>query len=345
MNRVFSKAVRRVDRRYMMRLGGAALASCFNSCSRPDDDSALETILVSASPLPSVSSLYLAQEFGYFRDAGLKLNIQQLPQPGYAPVLLAGGKIDAGFTAISPTVINAIISGAQLKLVAGREMASQSCGDFGAVYGTRETFPHGIVDLRQLEGKRIAVRWIGDLGVFALDTQLATVGLSLSDVKLESLGFPEAMAALLGGRVDCIVSPGLLDRYYPVAARLVRGPGLGQFLPDFQISYILFGRRLLDSDPQLGGRFLAAYYRGVRDFLQGSSPRFLEEYALSNNLDPKIVFEACRETFTPDGTLNLDSIQRYTDWLMKMKHTSGDLDAGQAVDTRFLELAHKQLDV
>ena len=336
--------VRLLNRRRMMHLSGAAIASSIINCSRSGDDSALETLQVSASPMLSVSSLHLAQESGYFSDVGLKLNIQQLPEPGYAPVLLAGGKIDVGFTAISPTVVNAIIEGARLKLVSAREIVSTSCGDFGAVYGTRETFPKG-VDLRMLAGMRIAVRWIGDLGVFSLDTQLTSVGLSIGDVKLEQLNFSEAMAALLGGRVDCVVSPGLLDRYYPVAARLVRGPGMGEFLPGFQISYILFGRRLLDADPQLGANFIAAYYRGVRDFLQGSTPKFMEEYALSNDLDPKIVREACRETCTMDGAIDLGSIQLYADWLKKMKHSTGNLDPEQAVDTRFLDLAGKQLDV
>ena len=144
-----------LNRRRMMHLCSATLASSIINCSRRDDDSALETLQVSASPMLSVSSLHLAQESGYFSDVGLKLNIQQLPEPGYAPVLLAGGKIDIGFTAISPTVINAIIEGARLKLVAAREIVSTSCGDFGAVYGTRETFPKG-VDLRMLAGKRIS---------------------------------------------------------------------------------------------------------------------------------------------------------------------------------------------
>ena len=46
-----------------------------------------------------------------------------------------------------------------------------------------------------------------------------------------------------------------------------------------------------------------------------------------------------------DGAIDLGSIQLYADWLKKMKHSTGDLEAGQAVDTRFLDLASKQLDV
>ena len=188
-----------------------------------------------------MSSLHLALESGYFREAGLAVDIRQSPGPEYTPVLLAGGELDVAFTAISPTVINAVIRGGRLKLVAGREIASPRCGDFGAVYGTRKGFPRGIPDFRLLKGKRIVLRWLGDLGAFALDTELAGVSLSLNAVKLEFMELPQAMAALLGGRVDGLVSTGTLDRYYPVASRLVRSPALGRILPNFQFSFVMFG--------------------------------------------------------------------------------------------------------
>lgn len=49
----------------------------------------------------------------------------------------------------------------------------------------------------------------------------------------------------------------------------VKGDWFGPRLSNFQLSYIVFGKNLLDGPPEIGVRFLKAYFRGSEDFLHG----------------------------------------------------------------------------
>jgi len=270
------------------------------------------------------------------------VEIQEIREPRVTLPVLAGGKVDVSFTAFSPPVINAMEKGGRLKIVAGREIASPRCGDFGAVYSTREKFPKGIPSFRLLKGRRIAVRRAASNAEFALETELASVGLPPSAVEMVPYAEAEAMAALLGGHVDGLVSQGTISRGHAALSRLVRSPGLGDVLPGFQYSYILFGARLLDSPVEVGARFLAAYLRAARDFMRGRTPRFMDEFARSNDLDREAVRRACRDTYVADGAIDFESIRRFVDWAAQKRYCTGGLTRDQAVDTRFLELARRR---
>ena len=329
-----------IDRRRLSYLGGAGLAGGLLGCSRRARPA--DRILVSAAPTISMASLYLAFESNYFEEAGLKVELQEIREPRVTLPMLAGGKLDVSFTALSPPVLNAIAKGGRLRIVAGREVASPQCGDFGAVYGTRRRFPKGIPDFRALKGARIAVRRTAGIGDFALEVELASVGLPASAVEMLPFTDAEAMAALLGGHVDGLVSQGQIDRGHAAAPQLVRSPGLGTILPNFQYSFVLFGERLLDSPPELGARFLAAYFRGAREFLEGRTPRFMQEFARSNGLDFERLRSACRETFLADGTIDLDSIKRLSGWAAEKGYSERALSPEEAVDSRFLDLVRQR---
>jgi len=332
-----------LNRRRAVSLGGATVISCLLGCSGRGRTSGREKIRISAAPTLSMCSLYLAQEAGYFQRAGLEVELQEIREPRVTLPMLAGGKVDVSFTAFAPVVINALARGGRLSIVAGREIASPHCGDFGAVYGTRKRFPSGIPNFRLLKGKRIAVRRAAGIGEFALETELASVGLPPSAVEMMPYAEAEAMAAVLGGHVDGLVSQGNIERGHAAASQLVRTPGLGQILPNFQYSYVLFGSRMLESSVEMGARFLAAYLRASREFLQGRTPNFMVQFARSNNLDPEAVQRACRGTFVADGTIDFESIQRFVSWAVKRGFCTQTLSRERVVDTRFLELAQRQL--
>src|SRR5579884_3530362 len=74
-------------------------------------------VRVSLSRLLTMSPFYAAYEAGYFRDAGLDVELtKDLPGVQSLP-LIAGGRIDVGFIGLSPGFVNAVLRGARLKIV------------------------------------------------------------------------------------------------------------------------------------------------------------------------------------------------------------------------------------
>jgi ABC-type nitrate/sulfonate/bicarbonate transport system substrate-binding protein len=255
--------------------------------------------------------------------------------------LLAGGKMDVLFGPASTAFLNAVLKGLPLRIVAGREVASPTCGYVGAIYGMRRTFPRGLADLAQLRGKRVATGPAVGLAQFALDAHLARAGLSTQDVTMVSLDFSQSVAALLGGGVDAVVGADDFDRdLTSLASSIVHTVGLAQLYPNFQYAYIIFGQTLLAADPERGARFLSAYLRGAREFARGRTPRFMEEFARANRLDLTQARTVCRNSFAPDGAIDLNSLRLFADWAARRKHIPRRVEVSELVDDRFLRRAH-----
>jgi NitT/TauT family transport system substrate-binding protein len=254
--------------------------------------------------------------------------------------LLAGGKIDVYFAGCNVTLLNAVIKGLRLRIVAGRQVAFPTCGDVGAIYALRRTFPHGLADLRQLKGKRVAVGLAIGIAQFALDAQMATVGLSMNDVITVGLDIRGNVAALFGGGVDATVGGDDFDRDLASMPEIVHTPGLASIYPGFQHSYIIFGRTMLEAGLDSGARFLSAYLRGAREFARGKTPRFMEQFARTYGLDVKRAVTACRNSFAVDGAIDLDSLRLLTGWAARRKFISRPMDLSELVDDRFLRRAH-----
>ena len=296
-----------------------------------------QKLTLSASKQLSMSSLYLAQEWGYFRDAGFDVELLPGTNPLQSTAAMAGGKLDILFTGITISFLNAVLKGAPLKIVAGREIASPSCGNLGVIYGLRRTFPRGLTDLRQLKGKRVVTGPSIGFSQFTLDAHLASVGLSIDDVTPVTLSSSQSVAALIGGSVDALVLNNDLDRdLASMSSQVVRTQNLAHIYPNFQVSHIFFGQTLLTAHVDIGARFLAAYLRGAREFARGKTPRFMENYARTNRLDVKRVTDACRGTFTLNGEVDMQSLRPFAEWAARRKYTARLADVSQLVDLRFL---------
>ena len=301
----------------------------------------LQKLRLTAGRGLSMSSLYLAYESGYFRDAGFDLEILQMSNPIDAMTLLAGGKIDVAFAGLVSSFLNASSRKLAVKIVAGREIASPTCGNMGVIYGLRRNFPNGLDNPLVLKGKRVSAGPTIGFSHFALDTQLESVGLTGNDVQSLNLPTSQAAAALVGGRIDAAVLNLEFDRNLIArASEIVRGPGLARYHPNFQCSHIFFGESLLSADTSIGARFLSAYFRGAQEFVRGRTPRFMEEFARSGGLDAKLVAGACRHSFTLDGSVDLHSLQLFVDWAVRRKYIPQPVDVAELIDLRFLRGLH-----
>lgn len=315
-------------------LCGSLTAISLTGCARRNG---LHTLRVSANPHFTMSGLYLAQELGYFSDLGLRVELRQIAKSSQAIALAAGGELDVVFTSASAAMVNAIARGARLRIVAGREMTVPDCSDISTLYGIREVFPDGLQDIRLLKGKRVAANFDASLAGFSVDALLATAGYTAQDLSILKMAPSESVAALLAGHIDAAFITDFAKRYLQVADRIVRGIALSDVMPNHQVSFILFGSTLLDGDPDMGTRFLSAYLRGAREYLGGRFPKYHDELARTNGIDPAIARKACRNTFASDGRIDFPSLDRFIHWAITKGYCAVPARAEQLVDTRFLE--------
>jgi NitT/TauT family transport system substrate-binding protein len=326
-----------VKRRQFLSLCGLAPLA---GCSRRR--SSATPIRVSVGPYLYLAPLYLANELGYFKDAGLTVELHQTPSGSQAIPLLAGGQLDVSFSALTPALANAVARGADVRVVAAQDYTTFLCPGISQLVVRRSSYPHGLPSVGQLKGKRIAILNRAGFAEFSLDQILAHNGMSASDVEISILRPLEALGALSSGKVDAVVTPDHFGKNpAAVSSDAVAITGLTEVLPGLAYTYVMFGQRMLQGDVGAGARFLSAQLRGVSEFLKGRIPRFMDDFARSNGLDPSDARQFCRDTPSADGAIDLKSIQIFVDWAVRKGYCSKPVAAEQLVDRRFLNGARE----
>jgi NitT/TauT family transport system substrate-binding protein len=244
---------------------------------------------------------------------------------------------------LTPAVINAARKGAPVRLVAGREIAATSCGNVGTLYANAQRFPGGSFSLRQLKGKRVSIESIGTVSEFFLDTLLSTVGMTASDVETVVLKTEQGAAALMQGRIDALLSSHLERSLDTVSGAVIKGMSVADVLPGFQYSFVLFGARLGRQDRETGIRFLTAYLKGAKAFLEGKTPQFLFQIARATRLDPEKVARDCRSTFESSGGIDQRSIDLFLDWLVRKGYIEDSIQTNDFVDHSLIREAQFRL--
>jgi len=329
-----------VRRRAFLALGGgaaiAAAGALAGACRRGRD-----SLVVAASPHVTMAPLHLAVEEGYFTAAGLDLRLERLASARDGIPAMAGGQLDVAFLPLSAGIVNAILRGARLRIVAGREHVRPGCREYGMLTANPRSFPGGFTSLRQLEGRRLAsASQPGSLPLFFVDTVLEHAGLTRDDLILDDVGSgAERLQGVLRGRYDASLGSDAHILRPELRRELIVVSAIAKLLPAFQFAFILFGARLVDGDPAVGIRFLDAYHRAVREYLGGRTPRFLREYADSNDLDYEAIRTQCRATLNPTGAVDAKSVQQFLNWTHRKGYTDRRVDASEVIDRRFVDAA------
>lgn len=184
---------------------GVALSACGTSGSGGGAESSDGTVDVGYVQLPIFAPLFVAQEKGYFKDAGLKVNLEKVKSGQDAIPLAARGQLDTVLAGFSAGMFSAINSGLDVKVV----------GSMGVAGGDKERPPSALLvrkelidngtfkSLADLKGRKIgALGGKGATSAFYVGQALDEVGLSINDVQFVQMSNPDIPTALKTGGVD-----------------------------------------------------------------------------------------------------------------------------------------------
>jgi len=262
----------------------AALAAC----TRKPQPS--RKITVQVSPYFVMAPLHLANERGYFAAENLELNIEESQQAREMVPMLASGRVDVAFAGFVAGTVNAILKGSRIRIVAGRERFGRNCGDAAALFIRKSKFPNGHSHGPSWAGVRMHVGTPAGYREFLFDQLTASLGLSPGAIVPEFIRNDSALAAAASEKPDVVwmgSRPGQSEPEF--MKQFDRITILEELFPGFQYSYVLFGPRLIDTDPALGGAFLRALLRGVAAFQAGDTPTFLSDFSKRFKVDYGVV--------------------------------------------------------
>jgi NitT/TauT family transport system substrate-binding protein len=156
--------------------------------------------------LSSSAPVFIAQDKGYFREAGLDIELKFFDAAQPIAVATTSGDVDFGITAFTAGLYNLAGKGT-LKVIGGMSREKAGYPLIGYFAGNN-SYAAGLKTPKDLAGKRIAVTQVGSSFHYSLGLLADKYGFKLADVKIVPLqSLSNAAAALKGETVDAALLP------------------------------------------------------------------------------------------------------------------------------------------
>ena len=218
---------------------------------------------VSVGVLRFVSSggLFLAQEMGFFKQAGIAAQFVYFDAAQPVAVALASGDAGFGATAITGGTLNLAAKGV-LKVVASQG-AERKGFKGSALLVSRAAYDRGVTSLAKLPGASVAITQIGSSQHYMLGQIAAAEGFDIKALTIRPLqSIANMIATIRSGQVDATILTPQFAR-----ALLERGEvHLLAYLSDvadYQYGALFASAKLAAGSPELTRRFVAAYRQGA----------------------------------------------------------------------------------
>lgn len=232
--------------------------------------------------------IYIAKELGYFEECGIDPELLVITTD--TTTLMAQGELDC--YELTPDQFMPIKNGTEVKIIDSLHT--------GCIQGAA-TKESGIKSVKDLEGKRVAITYQGEITQILVSSEMVKAGLDPN--KVEWINYPNAekQLAMEKGEVDAFVS-------YDPFAEMAEEDGHVKFfsntfdegLNEVLCCFIGLNSKTLEENPQLAGR-LSKAFKMACDYLQENP----EEAA-------ELIME--KEYIAGDAAINTKLIKDYT-WI------------------------------
>jgi ABC-type nitrate/sulfonate/bicarbonate transport system substrate-binding protein len=296
--------------------------------------------------------LYIAMEKGFFKEQGLNVQFEDV-NGEEAISALAAGQLDTSVGAIYSGLFNAIGRGIDIRLVATKGSITEKPQDKPAagLVLRKQLYDSGAVkDLKDLKGKKIAVAGRGATQEESLDNGLRTVGLTIDDIDVKTMPFPDTLPALANGRIDGAMELQPWITQGKANGILVFWKDMAEFSPGLQTNALTFGSSILKMGKDAGNRFIVAYTQGLRYYNDAVGPKhanwdeFVSIMVKNTSLKDRNLYDQVGWTYmSPNCSLNAPSVVQNQDWYMAHGYVKQAVDLKVAIDDSYCQSAVQQL--
>ncbi len=294
-------------------------------------------------PVSIYAPVFLAFEKGYFAERGLDVTLESLAGGSDMVLLTATGDFDLGIGGIGPAYWNAASQDLGVRIIApGHAEGSPVATPLMISRAVCES--GSVASVADLRGKRVAVNAPGATELW-LDTALRTGGLTIADVDLQFLSFPDAVVALESGAIDAAMVG------EPLATKAEQDGFAVRLLSDFPVQDIqptmIFGNgQWLNDNPDAAAGFVAAYLRAARDLTENfNDPLNLAIIEKYTQVPPALIAGSVKPVYSTDGAIDLAGIALLQTFFRNRGQLDydDDLDPASLVDTQYVDRANQLL--
>ena len=310
---------------------------------------AQQLVPLTIAVVPSVpsASTYLALDKGYFRSAGLDVKIERIDSLSKAVAFVATNQVQIAQGGINAGIFNSIAAGIPVTLV----LESGSTPLYHRLL-LRPDLKDKIKVPADLKGRTIGISAPGSTSVYEIAMVLESGGLTIHDVELKYLSFPQMPAALANGALDVALTVApftelAIEKNIGVAW-IDPEQGHIKALPMTNVGYIA-NSDWINGNRELAKRAITALARAGRDYCQayhrGPNRGEVMDVLIRNKVasDRGLLDRMDWQARDPNGGFNVQSLLALQSFFKRENIITKEAPTDRLVDTSFTDIAAKEL--
>lgn len=263
----------------------------------------------------------------YADEVGIDVEMIQVNSGNESLTGVATGQYDVGFAGIGSGAYNAVDEGLPVRYVA--PMHAGYLEDYFIISaqhaGSAEEAAELAEDMSGFAGESFAANAPGVVTEALLGFALERVGLSMSEINLEHIPFPDQVVALANGGI----AAGILSEPFPTQAEENDAGYRPWETPDSEpmpFTGIIYNTDWADANPQLAEAFMEAYALAAADLAENGwdTPEMLDLIEEYTGADPAVVAASRQHHIPADLSVDLDLVLRYQEFFMEQNSLNYD---------------------
>jgi NitT/TauT family transport system substrate-binding protein len=304
------------------------------------------TVKVGIARSTSNAAELMALKRGYFKEAGIKLEWDDIDTTANVIPLLAQNQYNIIAGGISAGIFNALEKNLPITMLADRVSTP-----IGHNLMLRPDLKDTVKSFKDLKGKVIASNGQGSVSTYEVGKMLERDGLTIGDVDLKILPFTQMGLAFRNKAIDAaIVIPPFVWQLEEQGLAVPFGnvDELVQPQP-MTIAVIMANADWIKANSDLVQRYVTALLRGARDYCNayhGGANRqeIIDELVISKTEPRKELLEKYPwPARSPNGKINTASMLDVNAWYVTNKMSTQKFSAERVVNSIFIDEANKKL--
>lgn len=304
-------------------------------------------VTVKVGTVKSISTVatLTAIEKGYFKQFGIKVETEDLNTSANAIALLAQNQLQVVEGGIAAGYFNALEGNFPITIVMDRVSSP-----LGHRLMLRPDLA-AITRIRELKGKVIAINGPGSVSTYELGKMLETDGLTITDVDLKVLTFPQIGVAFTNKAIDAAIVIQPFTSQFRDAGYAIDFKDPDHLVKPWPltIAVVMINTDWAKPNRELLRNYFTAYLHGVRDYCQayhgGANRAELIQRLIRTRTETR---EEALNRYPwpardPDGRINVASMLDMQDWFRRNKFGDAQFPAARLADPSYAEYAAAKL--
>ena len=304
------------------------------------------TVKVGIARSTSNAAELMALKRGYFKEAGIKLEWDDIDTTANVIALLAQNQYNIVAGGISAGIFNALEKTLPIIMLSDRVSTP-----IGHNLMLRPDLKDTVKSFKDLKGKVIASNGQGSVSTYEVGKLLEREGLTIADVDLKIIPFTQMGLAFRNQAIDAaIVIPPFVWQLEEQGLAIPFGnvDELVQPQP-MTIAVIMANTDWIKANPDLVSRYMTAWLRGTRDYCNayhgGANRQEVIDELVSSKTEPRreLLEKYPWPARSPNGKINTASMLDINAWYVTNKMSAQEFPADWVINPTFIDEANKKL--